>query len=126
MMMLSFCRNGLLLMSVLLLLNGCLSPGFNPQPGVAEGSVPGSRNGFLAVTVGPGDGGSCRSAPCRIFYRMPDLGREAEVVVNSFTVGTFPSGKVVDLGSFSDTSVRISIPGSDVPIAYVSLPGESF
>lgn len=119
-------RNRFLLVPALWLLSGCLSVGFNPQPGVAAGSVPGSPNGFLSVTVGPGDGGSCRSTPCRIFYRMPDLGRDASVVVNSFKVGTFPSGKVVDLGSFSDTSVRISIPGSDVPTAYVNLPGDSF
>jgi hypothetical protein len=57
---------------------------------------------------------------------MPDLGHDASVVVNSFKVGTFPSGKVVDLGNFSDTSVRISIPGSDLPTAYVNLPGNSF
>ena len=118
-------RGGLLFIPALFLLGGCLSPGFNPQPGVAAGSIPASRNGMLSVLVGPGDGGNCRSTPCRVFYRMPELGREARVVVNGFTVGSFPPGKVVDLGNFSDGTVRISIPDTDVPRAYVNLPGNS-
>lgn len=108
------------LVSLLLpLIAGCVT--INPKPQVVEGRVPVS-DGFLTVVVGPGQGGSCVGTPCSIYYRIPELGGQVEVVANGFVVGSFPSGEVVSLGNYNETSVRIDVPGHDVPTAFVRIP----
>lgn len=75
---------------------------------------------FTAV-VEPGKGATCNLTPCRIYYRTPDLDSPVKVVANNFPVGTFEPGKYADLGNYNDPSVRITVPGSDVPTAYVNI-----
>ena len=113
----------LLLVFITLFLSGCTFES-NLRPAVVSGTDPSIGDGIFSVLVSPGEGSICRNSSCRIYYRMPDLGREAMVVVNNFDAGTFPSGKVVDLGTWMD-SVRIAIPDSDVPLAYVDIYGNS-
>jgi hypothetical protein len=81
---------------------------------------------FTAV-VKPGGGANCNSTPCTIYYLTPDLGAPVTVVANNFTAGTFEPWTYANLGNFSDVSVRIQVPGTDTPIAYVYLsdPGNS-
>lgn len=83
------------------------------------GAAP-TPNMFTAV-VEPGKGGNCLLTPCRVYYRMPDLNAPAKVVVNNLPAGTFEPGKYADLGSFNDPTLRITVPGADVPTAYVNI-----
>jgi hypothetical protein len=75
----------------------------------------------MTAVVEPGKAGMCRTVPCRVYYRTPDAGGPAEVVVNNQVVGSFPPNTLVSLGDFSD-SMRISVTGSDAPTAYVNMP----
>ncbi len=81
---------------------------------------------FTAV-VKPGGGANCDTTPCTIYYLTPDLGAPVTVVANNFTAGTFAPWTYANLGNFSDVSVRIQVPGTDTPMAYVYLsdPGNS-
>ena len=79
-----------------------------------------TSNIFTAV-VEPGKGGTCMATPCRVYYRTPDLGSPVKVVANNFPVGTFEPGIYVDLGNYNDPTVRITVPESDVPTAYVNI-----
>ncbi len=109
-----------------LLLSGCLTIDSEPAPKVVQGQQQGaSANGFLSAQVAPGGSGSCSSAPCTIYYRTPDVGHPVEVVVNNFIVGTFPPGKVVNLGNYNDPTTIISTKDAGVPNAYVNMPGNS-
>ena len=116
-------KSRMLLVSLTLFVSGC-GVESSLRPAVVSGSDSSIGDGLFSVLVSPGEGSMCRNSSCRIYYRMPELGREAMVVVNNFDSGTFPSGKVVDLGTWSD-SVRIAIPDSDVPMAYVDIYGNS-
>lgn len=82
---------------------------------------------LFTVVIEPGGGANCQSSPCRIYYRTPDLGAPVQVIVNNFTVGTFAPGKYADLGNYNDPTIRITVPGGDVPTAYVNIadPGNS-
>jgi len=80
-------------------------------------------DGWITAVVGPGEGASCYSTPCSVYYRVPDLGGPVEIIANNFLVGTFPSGETVSIGNYND-SVRITIRDKDVPTAYVNLPME--
>ena len=104
------------------LLVGCVTTG--TSAGIAPGEMPRS-DGFLTAAVGPGGGASCAGTPCTIYYKTPALGGDVTVVVNGFTVGTFPSETVVNLGGYTDTTVRITVPGSNVKPAYVNIPNDS-
>ena len=104
--------------SMALFLSGCATT--EPTSRVVQDGSP-SDNGVFSVIVSPGQGRSCAVSPCSIFLDVPDLGREVEVVVNNFSLGSFPSGQVSGLGQFND-SARIAIRGEDLPMAFVNIP----
>ena len=109
------------LVLLLLSVTGCAE--MYPKPQVVPARKA-SSDGYLSVSVRPGQGGSCGGTPCRIYYRTPESDGEVKVVVNNFVVGTFPGGRVVDLGDYSETSVRISAPGTGAPVTYVNMPAD--
>ena len=115
--------HGLFVFALALLLGGCVTVASNRQPAIVEGGNPSLDDGLQSVVVGPGDSRTCRNESCRIHYRMPDLEGEAEVAVNNFLVGTFPPGELVDLGTWSEPSIRIRIVDADVPRAFVNMLG---
>ena len=104
------------------LLSACVT--MNPQPTAIGGSAPRS-DGFLTVSVAPGRSGACSGTPCRIYYKTPALGQDVNIEANGFKVGSFPPDTVVDLGDYSHTRVRITVPGTDTPAAYVNMPNDS-
>lgn len=107
---------------VLSLLSACVT--ISPGPRVSTGGMPRS-DGYLTASVAPGQSASCAGTPCNIHYRTPDLGRDVTVLANGFVVGTFPSAAAVNLGDYTDTTVRITVQGADVPAAYVNMPNDS-
>ena len=118
-------RSWLALTLLAVFLSGCVTTESNIRPAAVSGGSAAIGDGLLSVLVAPGKSASCRNESCRIYYQMPNLGRDADVVVNHFLVGSFPSGEVVDLGTWSDPNVSISIPDSEVPISYVNMYGNS-
>ncbi|KAA6187720.1 hypothetical protein F2Q65_00295 [Thiohalocapsa marina] len=74
------------------------------------------------ITLAPGDTGSCRSNPCRVFFEMPPGSGSYRVTGTGFTIGEFPAGRRVSLGSFFESSA-IKVVGADVPKAYIYVPG---
>ncbi|MGB5833312.1 MAG: hypothetical protein WBG92_15150 [Thiohalocapsa sp.] len=83
-------------------------------PAIAGNSVSGSN----AITVKPGDTGTCALSPCLVTLEMPPGDGSYEVTGNQIRVGTYPAGKTVRLGNFFD-SQAFAIKGADVPKAYV-------
>jgi hypothetical protein len=74
------------------------------------------------ITLSPGDTGTCQSNPCRVFFQMPPGEGSYRVTANEVTVGDFPAGETVSLGSFFESNA-IKLPGTDVPHTYVYVPG---
>ncbi|MEA3274460.1 MAG: hypothetical protein U9Q81_04035 [Pseudomonadota bacterium] len=74
------------------------------------------------ITLSPGDTGTCQSNPCRVFFQMPPGDGTYRVTANEVTVGDFPAGKTVSLGSFFESNA-IKLPGTKVPPTYVYIPG---
>ena len=76
------------------------------------------------ITLAPGDTGTCLSNPCRVFFQMPPGEGAYEVTANEVTIGSFPAGKKVSLGSFYESNA-IKLPGTDVPTTYIYVPSSS-
>jgi len=76
------------------------------------------------ITLAPGDTGTCQSNPCRVFFQMPPGEGTYEVTANEVTIGTFPAGKKVNLGSFFESNA-IKLPGTDVPATYIYVSNSS-
>jgi hypothetical protein len=70
------------------------------------------------ITLAPGDTGTCLSNPCRVFFQMPPGNGTFRVTANEVTVGDFPAGKTVSLGSFFESNA-IKLPGTGIPPTYV-------
>jgi hypothetical protein len=79
--------------------------------------------GVIAVTVKPGDTGTCDTSPCQVSLVMPPGTGSFEVTGNEVRVGTFPAGQTVNLGGYY-ASQAFKIVGADVPPAYVYIPQE--
>jgi len=77
--------------------------------------------GVIAITIAPGQTGSCVSSPCAVSLVMPAGSGIYEVTGNEISLGTYPAGKTVNIGSF-DQSQAIKIKGADVAKAYVYIP----
>lgn len=88
------------------------------RPGVAD-DVSGSN----AITVGPGDTGTCATSPCRVTLQMPPGAGRYEVTANEVRVGTYPAGQPADLGNFFE-SQAFAIKGAGVKKAYVYIADE--
>lgn len=111
----------LLLIIPVLLLSGCLSLGLQPEPFVVEGDIPQTNGRLTTAVVKPGESARCR-APCRIYYHTPEIDRPVTIIANNFKIGTFPPGRLVMLGHFTKSTVRITIEDSNVPTAFVNTP----
>ena len=75
-------------------------------------------SGSNAITVKPGDTGTCALSPCLITLQMPPGNGTYEVTANEISIGKFPAGKAVNLGNYFD-SQAFAIKGADVKKAYV-------
>jgi len=91
------------------LLSGCASTGDNNITGVEQ------------ITLAPGDTGQCESSPCQVFLKIPAGTGSYEVTGNETSIGKFPAGQTVSLGSFWQ-SQAIEIRGMDVAKAYAYIP----
>jgi hypothetical protein len=74
------------------------------------------------ITLRPGDTGSCASNPCRVFFEMPPGDGTYTLTGTGFTIGDYPAGKTVNIGSFFESSA-INVEGAGVPRAYIYVPG---
>ena len=90
------------------LLAGCASTGQEVQ-------------GFDAVTLAPGQTGTCESRPCRVYFQMPPGTGTYEVTGTETSLGRYPAGEKVLLGGFWQ-SFAIKVKGLDAPTAYVYIP----
>lgn len=97
------------------LLGGC---GTNP---VATGVCRGSN--FDEVQMAPGCSTVCAEEPCKVFFAMPAGEGEYEVRGRGVSIGRYPAGKTVFLGSFWHGSHRITVEGTDAPPAYLYIGG---
>ena len=77
--------------------------------------------GVIAITVSPGETGNCETSPCQISLVMPAGSGSYEVTGNQVSLGTYPAGQTVNIGSFWQ-SQAIEVRGADVPKAYVYIP----
>ena len=75
-------------------------------------------SGSNAITVKPGDTGTCALSPCRITLAMPPGTGRYEVTANEISIGQYAAGQVVDIGNYFD-SQALEIKGAGVPKAYV-------
>jgi hypothetical protein len=73
------------------------------------------------ITLAPGDTGSCRSNPCRVFFQMPPGDGNYRLTGTGFTIGDYPAGKTVMIGSFFE-STAIRVEGAPVPPTYLYVP----
>jgi len=74
------------------------------------------------ISLAPGDTGSCSSNPCRVFFEMPDGDGMYRVTGTGFTIGDYPAGERVMIGSFFE-STAIKVEDAGVPPAYIYIPG---
>ena len=74
------------------------------------------------ITLAPGDTGTCRSNPCRVFFEIPAGTGTYTVTGTGFTIGEYPAGQTVSLGSFFESSA-IKVEGAEVPKTYIYVPG---
>ena len=81
----------------------------------AGGNFPSGSN---AITVKPGDTGTCALSPCRITLEMPPGDGSYEVTGNEISIGSFPAGKAVDIGNYFDSQALV-IKGAGVKKTYV-------
>jgi len=77
--------------------------------------------GAISITLKPGETGTCDTSPCSVSLVMPPGTGSYEVTANQVSVGTFPAGKTVNIGSFFK-SQGIEVKGAGVPKAYVYIP----
>jgi hypothetical protein len=73
------------------------------------------------IDLAPGDTGNCWSNPCRVYLQMPPGPGPMVVTADGISLGTFPAGQRVAIGSFFESNA-IRIPGAGVPPAYVYIP----
>lgn len=85
--------------------------------GLAETHVSGSN----AITVAPGQTGTCATSPCQVTLQMPPGDDSYEVTGNEVLIGTYPAGQAVNLGNFFEPQA-IAIKGAGVKKAYVYMP----
>ncbi|MBK8636838.1 MAG: hypothetical protein IPN92_00655 [Chromatiaceae bacterium] len=79
--------------------------------------------GAIAITLKPGDTGSCITAPCQVSLVMPPGQGSYEVTGNQVRVGTYPAGQTVNLGGYYE-SQKFVIVGAKVAPAYVYVPNQ--
>lgn len=78
-------------------------------------------SGSNAITVAPGETGTCATSPCQVTLQMPPGDGSYEVTGNEVTIGTYPAGEAVNLGNYFE-SQAFAIKGAGVKKAYVYIP----
>ncbi len=73
------------------------------------------------ITLSPGDTGSCTSNPCRVFFKMPPGDGTYKLTGTGFSIGEYPAGQTVVIGSFFESSA-IKVEGAGVPPTYIYVP----
>jgi hypothetical protein len=73
------------------------------------------------ITLAPGDTGNCWSNPCAVYIEMPRGDASVVVTANEISLGSFPAGQTVAIGSFFESNA-IKFLGAGVPPAYVYIP----
>jgi hypothetical protein len=84
---------------------------------LAEPHVSGSN----AITVAPGETGTCATSPCQVTLQMPPGEGSYEVTGNEVLIGTYPAGQAVNLGNYFE-SQAFEVKGAGVKKAYVYMP----
>ena len=84
-------------------------------------SSPNDPTGAIAITVKPGDTGTCDTSPCQVSLVMPPGTGTYEVTGNEVRIGDYPAGQTVNLGGYF-SSQAFKIVGANVPPAYVYIP----
>lgn len=80
-------------------------------------------SGSNAITVAPGETGTCATSPCQVTLQMPPGDGSYKVTGNETTIGTYPAGEAVNLGNYFE-SQAFAIKGAGVKKAYVYIPQE--
>lgn len=80
-------------------------------------------SGSNAITVAPGETGTCATSPCQVTLQMPPGDGSYEVTGNEIKIGTYPAGEAVNLGNYFE-SQSFAIKGAGVKKAYVYIPNE--
>ncbi len=87
----------------------------------ACGPIKQDPSGAIAITIRPGETGSCATQPCTVSLAMPAGSGSYAVTSNQIRIGMFPAGETVVLGRFYEPQV-IRIEKAGVPNAYVYIP----
>jgi hypothetical protein len=108
--------DGATLTPALLMRTALVSAALSQAPfAAAGGNFPSGSN---AITVKPGDTGTCALSPCRITLEMPPGDGSYEVTGNEISIGSYPAGKAVDIGNYFDSQALV-IKGAGVKKTYV-------
>jgi len=83
--------------------------------GDASGDNVESLGGTMVLE--PGGTGLCRAAPCTVQFRMPPGSGSYEVLSDTMSLGTYPAGETVTLGSFYNGHT-FNVKGAGVAPAY--------
>ena len=105
-----------------ILLVGCGS--IEPAPVVDQRQAP-VGDDYWTLVLEAGKGGSCAMAPCGLYFKTPEGGGDIRIVINNIDQGTFPPGELVSLGNYDVPTVRIQLPGTDYPQAFVHIPARN-
>jgi len=72
------------------------------------------------MVLEPGGTGLCRAAPCTVQFRMPPGSGSYEVLSDTMSLGTYPAGETVTLGSFYNGHT-FHVKGAGVAPAYFNV-----
>lgn len=93
----------------------------------ACGSNPVARscggNNFDEIQLAPGCSAICAQEPCKVYFAMPAGEGDYEVRGRGVSIGRYPAGETVFLGSFWQGSHRLTVEGTDAPPAYLHVGG---
>ena len=73
------------------------------------------------IDLAPGDTGNCWSNPCRVYVQMPSGTGTIEVTANEVSLGRYPAGQRVSIGSFFEANA-VKFPETSAPPLYVYIP----
>lgn len=80
-----------------------------------------SGNNFEEVTLQPACYTSCAQEPCKVNFRMPPGDGNFLVRGRGVTIGEYPAGQTVFLGSFWCGTHEFIVEGANVPPAYLGV-----
>lgn len=78
-------------------------------------------NNFDEVTLQPACYTNCAQEPCRVNFRMPPGDGNFLIRGRGVTIGEYPAGQTVFLGSFWCGTHKFTVVGANVPSAYLGV-----